>query len=53
MNRKQTSEHPVIVALSADTLQALPEQCIALGMKGFVSKPFRVEDVERVLSLIK
>lgn len=53
MNRKQTSEHPAIVALSADTLQALPDQCIALGMKGFVSKPFRVEDVERVLSLIK
>lgn len=53
MNRKKASEHPAIVALSADTLQALPDQCIALGMKGFVSKPFKVEDVERVLSLIK
>jgi CheY-like chemotaxis protein len=45
-------ERPVIVALSADTLQALPERCRAAGMADFVSKPFRIEDVRRVVGLI-
>jgi len=47
------AERPVIVALSADTLQTLPERCLSVGMKDFVGKPFRVEDVERVIALVE
>ena len=42
---------PTIVALSADTLLALQGRCAAVGITDFVSKPFRVEDVERVIAL--
>jgi len=45
-------ECPTIVALSADTLQALPEKCLAAGMKDFVSKPFKLSDVERVIAFL-
>jgi CheY-like chemotaxis protein len=45
-------ECPTIVALSADTLQALPEKCLAAGMKDFVSKPFKLSDVERIIAFL-
>ncbi|KAL4431058.1 hypothetical protein ABPG75_006314 [Micractinium tetrahymenae] len=44
---------PVVVALSADTLQELHEQCRGAGIREFICKPFRVEDVERVLALVR
>jgi CheY-like chemotaxis protein len=41
---------PRIIALSADTLTALREQCVAAGIEEFISKPFRVEDLKRVVA---
>lgn len=44
---------PIVVALSADTLQELHQQCREAGIREFICKPFRVEDVERVLRLVQ
>lgn len=44
---------PVVVALSADTLQMQDPKCAAAGFAAFICKPFRVEDVERVLRLVQ
>jgi CheY-like chemotaxis protein len=43
-------QRPRIIALSADTLTALREQCAAAGIEEFISKPFRVEDLRRVVA---
>lgn len=51
--RLPPERRPVIVALSADTLQALHERCRSVGIREFISKPFRVEDVKRVLQLVQ
>jgi CheY-like chemotaxis protein len=40
---------PRIVAVTADTLAPLRQRCAEAGIEGFVSKPFRVEDLRRVL----
>lgn len=47
------AERPVVVALSADTLQMQDEKCAAAGFAAFITKPFRLEDVERVLALVQ
>ncbi|KAL6758459.1 CheY-like superfamily [Haematococcus lacustris] len=41
---------PRIIALSADTLQALHDRCREAGIEEFIVKPFRVEDLKRVVS---
>ncbi|GAB4817717.1 hypothetical protein N2152v2_004763 [Parachlorella kessleri] len=51
--RLPREQRPVIVALSADTLQSLHERCRDAGIVEFISKPFRVEDVKRVLQLVQ
>ena len=40
---------PRIVALSADTLKSVHQQCRAVGIDEFISKPFRVNDMRRIL----
>lgn len=42
---------PTVVALSADSTEDLPKRCREVGMVDFLSKPFKLEDVERVVSL--
>lgn len=49
----QPEQRPVVVALSADTLQMQDEKCKAAGFAAFICKPFRVEDVERVLAMVQ
>jgi CheY-like chemotaxis protein len=44
---------PVVVALSADTLHTLHESCRQAGIREFICKPFRLEDVQRVLALVQ
>lgn len=44
---------PTIVALSADTMESVRQRCAAVGIIDFVSKPFRIEDVERVVAMAK
>jgi CheY-like chemotaxis protein len=38
-----------IIALTADALQGDKERCIEAGMNSYVSKPFRLEEIENVL----
>lgn len=45
-------QRPVVVALSADTLQVLHDRCKEAGIQEFICKPFRIEDVQRVLALV-
>jgi CheY-like chemotaxis protein/nitrogen-specific signal transduction histidine kinase len=44
---------PTIVALSADTMESVRQRCAAVGIVDFVSKPFRIEDVERIVAMAK
>lgn len=38
-----------IIALTADAMQGDKEKCIESGMNSYVSKPFRLEEIEQVL----
>ncbi len=38
------------MALSADALKDLHDQCLEAGIEEFVMKPFRVEDLRRIVS---
>ena len=44
---KRFTNPPKIVALSADTLMG--DKVLDAGMEGFVPKPFRIEDISRIV----
>lgn len=44
---------PRIVALSADTLQVMHDRGREVGIEEFICKPFRVEDLQRVLAHVR
>lgn len=45
------ADRPRIIALSADTMQVLHDRCREAGIAEFIVKPFRVEDLKRVLTV--
>mmetsp|Transcript_21719 Transcript_21719/g.60233 ORF Transcript_21719/g.60233 Transcript_21719/m.60233 type:complete len:482 (+) Transcript_21719:275-1720(+) len=49
MQRFPQGMRPRIIALSADTLKALHDRCKEAGIEEFLEKPFRVEDLKRVM----
>jgi PAS domain S-box-containing protein len=40
---------PVIVALSANVVEESQQECVDVGMSGFIQKPFKLDDIAKVL----
>jgi signal transduction histidine kinase/CheY-like chemotaxis protein len=46
---RSTGSHVPIVALTANAMKGDSDKCIEAGMDGYISKPIRIEDLDRVL----
>ena len=46
----RSGEHVPIIAMTANAMQGDKERCLAAGMDGYISKPFKVEDLQSALA---
>jgi len=49
MNGSSKSKAPTILAVTADVTDGALEKAASAGMKGFMTKPFKVADLERLI----
>ncbi|GAB6989695.1 response regulator [Paenibacillus pini] len=49
MKQMDASKRPVIIAVTANARQEDKEKCLNAGMSDYVSKPLRINDVQRLL----
>jgi CheY-like chemotaxis protein len=49
---EQTGTHVAIVAMTAHAMKGDCERCLAAGMDGYVSKPIRVQELEKAISRV-
>lgn len=45
----EVSEKPIVLAVSADVTDAAVDRAGKVGMKGFLTKPFVIRDVEKLI----
>ena len=50
--REVQPTRPLIVALTADTVAGIAQRCLDAGMNDYVTKPFSVHDMKRILALV-
>ncbi len=40
---------PIIIAVTANVQQEVKQECLAIGMKDFISKPFTIQEIEETI----
>jgi CheY-like chemotaxis protein len=44
-------KRPVIVAMTANAMQGDREECLEVGMDEYISKPVKLEEVQRIMMM--